>query len=495
VTLLAERAGVSVFPVIAAGLATGRDALLVIETKGELLIDRGDQGEGAVDDGFLRSAWGQLAKLHDAGIAHGQVDAYRLAVLPDGTAALLDFGDARVAASDSFLLADQAQLLVTSTLLVGKDRAVAVAADAIGNDGLAAILPFLQPPALTRTTRRTLRERDLDLDGVRDLAAKTAGVEVPKLEQIRRVTLGSVLMVALIVFLAYAIISAISGVGLQNLVDELEGASGPWLWIALVVSPLMLVPQAIACMGATERPVRLGPLVALEAAIQFIQLAVPSSAARIALNIRFFQRAGATTTAAVAIGMIDGFSGFCVEILLLLSISLTGLGSLNLKPDGSSQSFDWTLIVIAGVVIVIAAAVALAIPRVRTMLKARVADSRVALRVFHSPTKVAMLFFGNLTVQLLMALILGLCLKAFGYSIGYADLILIVTAVQLFAGFMPVPGGIGVAEAAYTACLVAAGIPQTAALATALTMRLVTYYLPPVWGGFGMRWLRHHSYI
>jgi uncharacterized membrane protein YbhN (UPF0104 family) len=53
----------------------------------------------------------------------------------------------------------------------------------------------------------------------------------------------------------------------------------------------------------------------------------------------------------------------------------------------------------------------------------------------------------------------------------------------------------GVAEAGYTAALVALGIPETAAVSTAITFRLVTYYLPPIWGAFAMRWMRHHEYL
>jgi len=492
VTLLAERAGVPVFPVIAAGLATGRDALLVVEDRGRVLAEL---DEGEVTDALLASAWEALGRLHATGIAHGQVDGFRVGVLPDGRAGLLDFGGARIAASDSFLLADRAQLLVATVLAAGEERAVAAAAASIGAEGLAAVLPMLQTPALTRETRRILRERKYDVDALRAKAAAAAGVEVPKLEQIKRVTWGSVLMVALVVFLAYTIISAVSGVGLDNLVAELRSASGPWLWIALVLSPAVLLPEALAAMGASERPVRFGPLVALQSAIQFIQLALPSSAARIALNIRFFQKAGATTTGAVAVGIIDSVSGFLVQVTLLLAITLTGLGSLNLKGDGSGQSLDWTLIVIAAVVAVVAVSIALMLPRVRRMIRERVSDSRVALSVLRSPSKVAMLFLGNLTAQLLLAVILGLCARAFGHHLPLADCILVYTGVALFAGFMPVPGGIGVAEAAYTACLVALGLSETAALATALTMRLVTYYLPPVWGVFAMKWLRSHSYI
>ena len=89
---------------------------------------------------------------------------------------------------------------------------------------------------------------------------------------------------------------------------------------------------------------------------------------------------------------------------------------------------------------------------------------------------------GNLVAQVLLAIIIGLCLKAFGYSATLAELILVNTFVSLFAGFMPVPGGVGVAEAAYTAGLIAIGIPESAATSTALMVRLITFYIPPIWG-------------
>jgi uncharacterized membrane protein YbhN (UPF0104 family) len=45
---------------------------------------------------------------------------------------------------------------------------------------------------------------------------------------------------------------------------------------------------------------------------------------------------------------------------------------------------------------------------------------------------------------------------------------------------MPVPGGIGVTEAALTAALAAAGVPDSAAFAAAVTYQLVIFYLPPI---------------
>ena len=125
-------------------------------------------------------------------------------------------------------------------------------------------------------------------------------------------------------------------------------------------------------------------------------------------------------------------------------------------------------------------------------MKQDIGDS---LGVFRSPTKVVMIFGGNLAAVLLYAVVLGFCVEAFGHHLPLADLILTYTVVTIFAGFMPVPGGMGVAEAGYTAVLVALGLPHTAALSIAMTFRLATYYLPPIWGGFAMGWLRRHEYV
>jgi uncharacterized protein (TIRG00374 family) len=91
--------------------------------------------------------------------------------------------------------------------------------------------------------------------------------------------------------------------------------------------------------------------------------------------------------------------------------------------------------------------------------------------------------------------VLGLTVVAFGESATLAQLLLTNTLVSLFAGIMPIPGGIGVSEAALALCLTAIGIPSASAAAIALTYRLLTFYLPPIWGGFAMRWLRKQAYL
>src|SRR5690606_20557350 len=128
-------------------------------------------------------------------------------------------------------------------------------------------------------------------------------------------------------------------------------------------------------------------------------------------------------------------------------------------------------------------------------LRPLVAEVTGVLRNLRSVSKLAQLFGGNLLNQLLYAAALGLSLMAFGERLNLATLVVIYVGAALFGGLMPVPGGIGVMEAALMAGLIAAGIEPTTATATALTFRVFTFYLPPAWGWMATRWLQRRSYL
>ena len=84
---------------------------------------------------------------------------------------------------------------------------------------------------------------------------------------------------------------------------------------------------------------------------------------------------------------------------------------------------------------------------------------------------------------------------AFGQHLSLWTLLLVNTVAALFGGLAPVPGGMGVIEGAIIAGLTAAGIPQAQAAAATMAYRLVTAYLPPVWGWPTLTGLRHRGYL
>ena len=67
---------------------------------------------------------------------------------------LIDFGFSELAASDQLLGTDVAELLASTTAVVGPERAVAAAHAATDLDELEWAMPWLQPLALSTATRK-----------------------------------------------------------------------------------------------------------------------------------------------------------------------------------------------------------------------------------------------------------------------------------------------------------------------------------------------------
>jgi uncharacterized protein (TIRG00374 family) len=84
---------------------------------------------------------------------------------------------------------------------------------------------------------------------------------------------------------------------------------------------------------------------------------------------------------------------------------------------------------------------------------------------------------------------------ALGGSITLGEAIVVNVAVSLVASISPVPGNAGVAEAGLTAALTAIGIDANVAVSAVLVYRLVSTYLPPIWGYFCLNWLKRHDYL
>lgn len=518
VTLLAERAGVPVLPILTVGEAVSGDVVLVSEARGRAFADLPKE---EVTDQLLASTWQAVLDLHGATIAHGRLDGFRIVCLDDGSAAIADLGASQLAAPAGAMLTDNARLLVATAIAVGHERAIAAAVAALSAQGVAELLPYLQPAVLDRPTRKAIHDGEWSLKDLTAAAVEASGVEPPKLEKIQRVTVKSVTTVVLITVLAYALLSKIAGADLAAIWTELASADFWWLAAALIITPTIPVAMSFSTLGSSLVPLRYFPVLMLQYAILFIGMVLPANAARFALEVRFFERFGIPGGRAVSMGAVDALSGLVVQIALILLIALTGLPGLtaplprsaasdtsdtstSTADAASSSSTHWVLL-FAILLIVAGLAANLFLPKVRARTMAiipnlrrrsgeQLTSAKEALVVLKRPGHVAQMIAGNFAAQLLQAIILGLCLTAFGFDAALTQLILINTLVSLFAGLMPVPGGMGVAEAGYTAGLQAIGIPPDAALSTAIAFRLITFYLPPLWGSFAMRWLRRNSY-
>ncbi len=104
-------------------------------------------------------------------------------------------------------------------------------------------------------------------------------------------------------------------------------------------------------------------------------------------------------------------------------------------------------------------------------------------RVASHPVLLAAAFLLGVAGQLLVAAVLWFVLAVLGVSASLPLVLLVVPAAKL-AGFTPLPGGTGGAEALLAGLLVAgAGTTAPVATAAALLHRVVAFWLPTVVGG------------
>ncbi len=144
-------------PKLIATSELGPDAvMLVYEHIGGRSLDALDDHE--ITDELVRSAWRQVKALQSRRIAHRRLTGDAILVDRSGRVVLTDLRGGEIAAGDLVLRMDVAQLLTTLGLRVGAERAVAAAVEVLGPDTVANCLPLLQPIALSRSTRATLRK-------------------------------------------------------------------------------------------------------------------------------------------------------------------------------------------------------------------------------------------------------------------------------------------------------------------------------------------------
>ncbi|WP_205857208.1 hypothetical protein, partial [Phytoactinopolyspora endophytica] len=153
-------------PEIRSVLRIDRDSAAVVydHVPGTFLAD---VAADDMSDERLEDLWRQVACLHRNHVAHRQLSG-RTIMVSDDQVWLLDPSGGEVAATDVALRADIVQVLAAAAAVVGAGRAVDTAINTLGEDVVGEIIPFLQPAALPRASRREIAEHRDILRDLRD---------------------------------------------------------------------------------------------------------------------------------------------------------------------------------------------------------------------------------------------------------------------------------------------------------------------------------------
>jgi glycosyltransferase 2 family protein len=242
------------------------------------------------------------------------------------------------------------------------------------------------------------------------------------------------------------------------------------------------------------------PVYMMKLATSFLNIALPTTAGQAALTIRFFQRQGVPAATSVVSGLVDSFINNLLQAILLGSLLLFSGLSLHLQTKSASMSGEAdTVITAIAIVCVLVMAALLVSERLRHLVLGKLRgwwpDAKAAASALRDRQKLAELLIGNLTTELLFASALGLFVHAFGGHITLVQALFVNLTAALLVTFIPVPGGIGVAESALVVGLTGVGVGQDVAFASAISYRVSTFYLPPVWGWAAMRWLEARRFL
>ncbi|WP_327244468.1 lysylphosphatidylglycerol synthase domain-containing protein [Streptomyces sp. NBC_01320] len=527
-------------PKLIATSELGPDAvMLVYEHIGGRSLDALEDVE--ITDDLVRGAWRQVKALQSRRIAHRRLTGDAILVDRSGTVFVTDLRGGEIAAGDLLLRMDIAQLLTTTGLRVGAERAVATALEVLGPDAVADCLPLLQPIALSRSTRaalrrlareRSQREREAVIaasDAAKLAKAQEAQASVPAdrkalrnekqaekraekraiddaldeareedlLTQIRRqvllirpqapvepVRLERIKPRTLLSFIAGAIAAyfLISQVTEADFGAVVEQAEWGWVAAALGFSALSYIAAAMSLLGFVPERVPFVKTVLAQVAGSFVKIVAPPAVGGVALNTRFLQRSGVRPGLAVASVGASQLFGLGCHILLLAAFGyLTGT-------EKTPSSLTPSRTVIAGLLTVaVLVLVVTAIPFLRKFVVTRVRSLFAGvvprmLDVVQRPQKLFTGIGGMLLLTILFVMCLDASIRAFSGpdvpQLSYASIAVVFLAGNALGSAAPTPGGMGAVEGALTLGLIAVGLPKEVAAPAVLLYRLMTLWLP-----------------
>ena len=494
-TLMAERAGVLVPEVLAAGrFGPSRDAALVTRLPNGPVLAGAD--DTLLSDKTLDEMLQTVLRLREARLAHGTLGAETIIVSPAGIC-LRDFRCASAAAPDGRLDGDMAAALAAVAVRVGPERTAGAVARVLDTGTARGALVHLQRSALDPVTVRALRGHKDLLPRLRAAVASASGIEVPKLAEAKRVSWVNLVFGIGTLIGIWAIIGVLADV--RASLDVIKGASWGWVALTFVLAQLPIAAEAWALNSAVPGQLPYGRCLALETSNTFTAL-VGGDTAVFAVRVRFFQRQGYDAAAAVSSGAIATAASWTAKSLLFLIALPFAAGNFHApSSSGDRQTAVWIVLAV-----ILAAGIAIAlitlVPRLRRLASSRVwphlANIWANIKTLATePRKIAYIAAGSVLAQLLIATALGASLHAVGQQASIATILVVITLASIIGAAVPVPGGLGVVEAGLIAGLTSAGIPQDQAVAAVFIQRLFTAYLPPIWGWTTLAWMRRREYV
>lgn len=486
--MLAEKAGMAT-PALVAGVPCGPDAIVLAykSVEGKPIVAEA----AALQDAQLVEFWRGLGRLHASRVTHRGLTPDQMCVDGEGVVWVASPAEGAAFATNLRINLDRAELLLTTTRLVGAPRAVRVALEALGTDQLSAVRPVLQPIGFTRDTRAAVRRNRQLLPSLVEELDQHLATPPPQLSDLERVRPRTVLMIVALLIAGYLLVGQLGAV---NLATVFSSTHWGWTPVVLAGSAVTYVGSALALTGFVRERLSFGRTVMAQLAASFTGFVTPASVGVMALNVQYLRKSGVSIPGAatsVAVNQVVGLMSYLVLLVFFGVATGTSTG-------GELPIPAWGFVVL-GVAVAIVVLV-MAIPQGREWLRARIVPTarEVLPRLASTatrPVKLLQGIGGTLILNAGYIVALYAAVAAFGDHVAVVTVAVVYLAGGAIGSAAPTPGGLGAVEAAISAGLAAAGMSGASAVSAVLLYRLATFWLPVPVGWVSYTWMQRHGWL
>ncbi len=211
---------------------------------------------------------------------------------------LVDFSYSEATASQHLMAHDVAELLAAASVFAGVRTAVETAATVMGRNVLSSAEELLEPIALSRATRTSLRSRPGTLEALRLVVARMTGSRRSVARDTRRLRLIRWAALLLGAGALYLLLATVAGLG--DVLDAARSLGWRWVFVAAIASGVALGGRAVARSGIALRRGHMGEALRMQLPMVGVRRRPPSVRAAVSIVVAVAVHGVALTLAVAA---------------------------------------------------------------------------------------------------------------------------------------------------------------------------------------------------
>ncbi len=273
---------------------------------------------------------------------------------------------------------------------------------------------------------------------------------------------------------------------IESTVEEIHGADLGWIIVGNIFYYITIPLYTIQLIVLSIKPLNNWIAFKVQMSVLFINKLLPSSISSFVINSFYLYKVGhKSPQIASIIAMKAVTSSLAFSSLFIFSL-VVGITKYQMA-DGlniNSGNVDWVKVVVLLVIgVLIISFVIYSSDIIKNFIKKSLESFWGQFKSYKDrPKDIVWALVTSFLAPTLGVLTLYASSKSVGLDINFAQSFLIYTLGTTMANIVPIPGGIGAAEAGLYAGFTFFGFPSTESMAAVMIYRIITFWIPTIPG-------------